>query len=107
MIRPTANDVYVNFHFLNSETLAWTHYDLMQVVEKVGTVARVDLGRLEAWQTIERGRGPFPDTPVMAVQCASARVDAGVCGTMNEKIIVRPRFDTNLEIVLTGQDAIA
>ena len=57
----------VSTDFPSEELSATTHYDLVKVVEKVGTVAGVYFGRLEARKTFELGRCPFPNTTVMAV----------------------------------------
>jgi hypothetical protein len=61
-----------------------THHDLVQPVEKVGTIPRVDFRRLEPGQTLEIGRGPFPDTSIMTVQRPSTRIHPGVCSTVHE-----------------------
>ena len=55
-----------------------THHDLVQPVEKVGTIPRIDFRRLEPGQTLEIGRGPFPDTSIMTVQRPSTRIHPGV-----------------------------
>jgi hypothetical protein len=77
----------------------------VQPVEKVGTVPRVNFRRLEPGQTLEIGRGPFPDTSIVAVQRPSTRIHPGVRSPIHEfskrKIrtqcicmdYVRPRFD--------------
>jgi hypothetical protein len=61
-----------------------THHNLVQPVEKVGTIPRVDFRRLEPGQTLEIGRGPFPDTSIVAVQRPSTRIHPGVCSTVHE-----------------------
>lgn len=87
-----------------------THHDLVQPVEKVGTIPRVDFRRLEPGQTLEIGRGPFPNTSIMTVQRPSTRIHPGVRSPIHQVFEkekknqnpllhlyvldhVRPRFD--------------